>query len=400
MIIVSAMVPGLWFGEVRAVSQPQAATVIVLDPGHGWKGDPGALRDDLVEKTINLDVALQAEEMLERCGLDVRLTRTGDDQEHDLAYAAQFANAQGAAAVVSIHANTSKDGKASGTESWYAPGVSTEEENVKLGRALTAAVASQMGIPDLGLKQDTQSRFGRLYIRDMTPPAAIIELAFMDNPDDADLLRSQRRYFARAVAKGALDYLGLDATCADATVWAADPPIVILFPGDSATVSLTITNDGVLPWQSTDGYALQNTGNPLGNAETVTISETVAAGQGMAQTLTLTAPNTPLVYLSKWQVQRNGKAVGAEGTVYVVVVPQEAKELKRDFERRVAEWREAGEKKIEALIEELKRDLVTYIEEQTRSLITTLCGGSIQSLTAGGLVAITLWQRKRPRHCQ
>ena len=74
--------------------------VVVLSPGHGWwdpdsqKIDPGAVSGDLVEKDINLDVAQYAQDYLERCPVDVYLTRNGDDKDHTLSDVDEIVNGQ------------------------------------------------------------------------------------------------------------------------------------------------------------------------------------------------------------------------------------------------------------------------------------------------------------------
>lgn len=75
------------FREQADSDQPLRGAVILLDAGHGgW--DPGALREDLDpivrEKDINLDVALEARDILESLGATVLLTR--DDDQGSLLY--------------------------------------------------------------------------------------------------------------------------------------------------------------------------------------------------------------------------------------------------------------------------------------------------------------------------
>ena len=105
------LLAGLWWFVVRpgdgaaAKSSPDSGpagpkTVVVLSPGHGWwstdsqQVDPGATGAGLAEKDVALDVAQQAQRLLDRCPVQARLTRAGDDKDHTLANVHELVNAE------------------------------------------------------------------------------------------------------------------------------------------------------------------------------------------------------------------------------------------------------------------------------------------------------------------
>jgi N-acetylmuramoyl-L-alanine amidase len=91
---------------------------IVLDPGHGGK-DPGAKSArGLLEKDVVLHIARDLAKRLERDGYRVVLTRDGDVFV-PLNERTACANKTRAALFVSIHANASRNHKASGIETYY-----------------------------------------------------------------------------------------------------------------------------------------------------------------------------------------------------------------------------------------------------------------------------------------
>lgn len=63
--------------RVKEKNLPKDVYDITIDPGHGGD-DPGAVKNDVYESYINLEVALKLKEELESLGLKVKLTRTGD----------------------------------------------------------------------------------------------------------------------------------------------------------------------------------------------------------------------------------------------------------------------------------------------------------------------------------
>src|SRR5581483_3153183 len=90
---------------------------IVIDPGHGGH-DPGAKGRGVTEAELVLDVSQRLKKLLEKAGIEVILTRTGDEfvplQERP-----QIANREGADLFLSIHANASPTGSAHGVETYF-----------------------------------------------------------------------------------------------------------------------------------------------------------------------------------------------------------------------------------------------------------------------------------------
>ncbi len=181
---------------------------VVLDPGHGWRGESGASYFDLKEKDVNLNIALLTRQALERDGFRVALTRNADDPDHDLAHAVQVANAQKPDLVVSIHANAASE-SASGTEACYTVGKTTDEQSKRLARLLTASIAARLGLQEIGIfpenspgkcARTASTGWTQLYIHDMDAPAALIETAFLSNRGDAKLLVERPGDFAQAIA--------------------------------------------------------------------------------------------------------------------------------------------------------------------------------------------------------
>jgi N-acetylmuramoyl-L-alanine amidase len=92
---------------------------IVIDPGHGGK-DPGAIGPKkLYEKDVVLDVALKLGQIIEKNmkGVDVIYTRK-DDRFISLQRRTQIANENNAKVFISIHANSSKNKRTNGFETF------------------------------------------------------------------------------------------------------------------------------------------------------------------------------------------------------------------------------------------------------------------------------------------
>ncbi|MEM9800741.1 MAG: N-acetylmuramoyl-L-alanine amidase [Planctomycetota bacterium] len=163
-----------------------SAIRIYIDPGHGGS-DPGAIGNAIVEKEINLDVALRLREQLEADTLDtfgggtweVRMSRT-TDQTVSLSQRAIDANNWPADRFVSIHHNAFTSSLANGTETFsFSDGTISADLRDLVQEELILA----LGLTDRGGK--TANFF---VLRETNMPAVLSEGGFLTNPGDAAAL--------------------------------------------------------------------------------------------------------------------------------------------------------------------------------------------------------------------
>jgi N-acetylmuramoyl-L-alanine amidase len=189
-----------------------AGRLVVLDPGHGsqqsWGSDPGAVGPTGVkERDVVLAVALEAKRLLEEKGGRVVLTRTGEVTTLGLYDRAALANQQGAQVFVSIHANSSPSPGLNGTCTYYYVPSYLEyqrEARRSLAFSLQQALVSRLGLADKGVRQ---ANFAVLRATEM--PSALVELAFISNPNEERLLADPafQRLAAQALVEGIVDFL-------------------------------------------------------------------------------------------------------------------------------------------------------------------------------------------------
>ena len=167
------------------------------NPTHPTDPDPGAPGFGVWEADIVRDIAPQVIKYLEVAGVIV----VGSMQA-ELCDVVQTANATNADLFVSLHCN-SADSSASGTETFYCLGSTLGK---KYARIMQKQLIDSLHTVDRGIKDDTQSAVGRLYVlRNTTMPAILIEIAFISNYDDNQLLINQQDTIARAIARGITD---------------------------------------------------------------------------------------------------------------------------------------------------------------------------------------------------
>ncbi|MGI6307011.1 MAG: N-acetylmuramoyl-L-alanine amidase [Dethiobacteria bacterium] len=155
---------------------------VCLDPGHGGS-DPGAVGPTgLMEKEVNLAIALQTAELLRAAGMEVILTRE-EDYYVDLFSRAAIANNSEADVFVSIHANAALNNPAVGGTSTYTYYGWQKEERAYLSRLLQEELIAALGLRDIGIFNE-----GFAVIRNTQMPAALVEVAFISNPVEEKLL--------------------------------------------------------------------------------------------------------------------------------------------------------------------------------------------------------------------
>ncbi len=99
-----------------------------------------------------------------------------------------------------------------------------------------------------------------------------------------------------------------------------------------------------------------------------------------------------------WQLQRAGNAAGDKTRVHLVVVPEQARELKLEVERQIAEWRTQGEEELDTLLEELSCQIAAWLAQQAEQQASQCLQGNV--LIIGALFSLTLWPRFRRRRIQ
>ncbi|MFW5992179.1 MAG: N-acetylmuramoyl-L-alanine amidase family protein, partial [Halanaerobiaceae bacterium] len=124
-------------------------TVIVIDPGHGGY-DPGATGPSgLLEKDINLEVALKLYNLLKtNTEATVYLTRSSDIYI-SLSERTTYAREKNADIFISIHHNGEKSGRQRGLET-YAH-YNSSRQSWALAWDIHDCLSKQLGLPDKGL---------------------------------------------------------------------------------------------------------------------------------------------------------------------------------------------------------------------------------------------------------
>lgn len=170
--------------------------VVVIDAGHGGRA-PGATKQGVNEKDIDLAIALQLKDILEKSdeNIGVYFTRT-DDSNPTFDQRVQLANKSNANLFISIHNNSTRSGRMSGTKGTQVMYNESSEASRQFAQICLDKVTSEIGSKNKGLVEGDS-----IYIiRTSEVPVALIEVGFMTNQEELDLLRT--RDYQRSTARG------------------------------------------------------------------------------------------------------------------------------------------------------------------------------------------------------
>lgn len=173
---------------------------VVIDPGHTGPVEPGACAGGVRECDVVLTIGKLLADHLYEAGHEIWLTRTGDIETDDLGFRAKIANDNEVDVFVSIHANSAANITARGTETYHYPG---SAEGQKLAECIQARLIDTLDTVDRGVKE---ARFQ--VVRETNCPAVLVEVAFISNEAERQLLTSYAGQLgaAMAMAAGLADY--------------------------------------------------------------------------------------------------------------------------------------------------------------------------------------------------
>lgn len=171
---------------------------ITINGGHCPKKDSGAIGSRITEAEYTSRLMPAVAEYLKKVGYTVKQI-----QEYDLHEITQKSNAWQSDLFISLHCNACANGLARGTEtfSYY---------DSKKGKQLAACIQSQL-INAIGTKDRGTKEAGFYVLKYTKCPAVLVEVAFIDNKEDEQILIDHFDDIARAIARGITDYVAQGA---------------------------------------------------------------------------------------------------------------------------------------------------------------------------------------------
>ncbi len=189
--------------------------VIVIDAGHGGEDGGAIANDGTLEKDLNLDISLKANDILSVLGYKTILIRNSDTDLHvagdsirerkvsDIRNRFAIMNRSGNCLYISIHQNKFKDEYVHGAQIFYSP---NNNESKELAEFIQKSISSQLQKDNNRVIKKSGTDIFLLY--NATKPTVMVECGFISNASDLNNLKDSnyQNEIALSIAMGILNY--------------------------------------------------------------------------------------------------------------------------------------------------------------------------------------------------
>lgn len=195
-------------------SLPLSGKVIAIDAGHGGADGGAVSKQGVIEKDINLAVALYLRDYLQQAGATVVMTREKDTdlaspetksyskrKTEDLKQRVQMINDKKADLFITIHMNSMPSNRWSGAQVFYYP---NHEDNADFAALVQDEIRRNLENTDRIAKV-----VNTVYLlQALKMPSVLVEVGFLSHPEESRLLAEEeyQRKVAASIYKGILRY--------------------------------------------------------------------------------------------------------------------------------------------------------------------------------------------------
>ena len=184
---------------------------IYIDQGHNPSGfNTGAEGNGYFEQDITFEIGrrlynllLSNDEFTPRLSRPTAETILGTSNSTSLVARVREANSWPADIFISLHNNAAENANATGNEALvYGPGQ-------RVANDLAGQILEQLTLTTGLRNRGIVYRPGLYVLKETEMPAVLVEMGFISNPYDADLLANSPYLFATGIYRGILKYYGL-----------------------------------------------------------------------------------------------------------------------------------------------------------------------------------------------
>ncbi len=197
-----------------SVKAPEQRTVYVIDAGHGGEDGGAVAADGTIESSINLDIAIRLNDLLQFCGQECTMIRTEDralysdgavslreKKASDLKNRVQLVNQYPKAVLISIHQNYLESNRTvHGAQAFC----NAAEQADVLAKHVQSALNQTINAEH---PKESKRISDSIYImKNVTVPAVLIECGFLSNAEETQLLKqaAYQKKMAAVITAGIL----------------------------------------------------------------------------------------------------------------------------------------------------------------------------------------------------
>lgn len=184
-------------------TMPLSGKVIALDAGHRGADGGAVSKEGLIEKDVNLGITLYLRDYLQQAGALVVMTRETDK---DLAESQTHGSkSRKSDLLISVHLNSIPSSRWSGAQTFY-------HENSAESQFLATLIQDELMRNLLNTDRLARTANTIYLLKSSKIPAALVEIGFLSNPEEARLMgqASYQQKVAAAIYQGILRYYSVD----------------------------------------------------------------------------------------------------------------------------------------------------------------------------------------------
>lgn len=167
--------------------------IIIIDVGHGGQ-DNGVKINGFYEKQLCLEIAKKIQSLNKNPNIEILLTRDSD-KFISIEDRVKFINSAKADYLISIHANNANNDNLQGAELYFNDKNNFKKESTELTNKIKLLLEKEMKINKMSI-----ANFN--ILKDSKCPAVLIEMGFLSNKIDRELLTTEKGQ--NAIAKNIL----------------------------------------------------------------------------------------------------------------------------------------------------------------------------------------------------
>ncbi|WP_127583952.1 N-acetylmuramoyl-L-alanine amidase CwlD [Paenibacillus koleovorans] len=195
-------------------TMPLSGKVIAIDAGHGGPDGGAVSKEGVIEKEVNLSIALYLRDYLQQSGAVVVMTREEDRdladsstrgyskrKTQDLMNRVEMIQNQKADLLISIHLNSIPSAKWSGAQTFYSP-------SNDAGKKLATSIQEELKRNLNNTNREPKSENTVYLLKELTIPTALVEVGFLSNPAEARQMADDvyQRKVAESIYRGVLKF--------------------------------------------------------------------------------------------------------------------------------------------------------------------------------------------------
>ncbi len=210
LISISAWIEPVW----KLDGHPLAGKIIAIDPGHGGVDGGSSSKQGDLEKEITLKISQRLKDLLEQSGAIVVMTRETDQdladentkkirkrKMEDLFKRAERIESIRPNFTISVHLNATPSEKWSGAQTFY-------NDKIPANKFLAQTIQEELKKQLENTDREAKSIRNVFLLRVLNMPNALVEVGFLSNPGERDLLITEeyQQKLAESIYRGLIRY--------------------------------------------------------------------------------------------------------------------------------------------------------------------------------------------------